>query len=540
MKLWRRLAPKQIWGRRATIALSIILILLAADMIWVRLWRIIPIGYDTTRLTGPLRPNGTVNYTAELNRINSAGVTPKNNAAPLLIDAMGPKALIGSARDHRAIYKMLQMAPPPAHAQFVTSYYRWIHNHTHYYQWLRKHVVTAEQWKLQSSGAVSLLSHRPWTAGHRPLVAAWIRANAAPLALLQKARAFPRYFIPHIHIIPIYFNSPSVRSPLSFALAEAATTRAMMRLGAGNIRGALADLAAVRHLIHLLDQGGQILWWTHWIEQICQQDEAALANSKEISRGQLESLLAEFGSRPRLRRPMDTYGLNVRYLRYSRLAFLMAAARTGLRTCFYETNHWGSPFWNGPRHVPFWRNMLLDALVPIDFPALMRRVNTIDDQLKAACHKPTYRQRAAALSAIAPMISWKQRIESYNNGNIVSKIFHPPGILIYLFAPFAPYYAENLNDMHEMYIMRRNLTILAIALAIYKRDHGRYPRRLAALAPQYVKAIPLDGFVDKPLTYHPRDHGQSFLLESAARKRWPGAGGFIIHGGRPFPAGPHR
>ncbi len=527
MNLLRRLIPRKIWERCVMMALSMILILLAADMIWVRLWRNIPIGYDTTRLTGPLRLNGTVDYTAVWNRMDSAGVTPENNAAPLLIDAIGPQGLTGSARDRRKIYKMLHMAPPPAKAHFVTSYYQWLHNHTPYYEWLRKHIVTAAQWKLQSPAAVSLLSYRPWRAGYRPLVAAWIRANAAPLALLQKARAFPRYFIPCV--VPIC--ATPVKSGGLFTLAKVAATRAMMRFGAGNIRGAMADIAAVRHLASLIDQGGQIVRGIRWIEIGCLRYETELANSKTISRGQLKALLAEFSSRPMLSQQTEIF---VRYMRYSRLAFLMTAARTGLRTCFYEYFHWADPGVG-----PFW-NMFLDALVPIDFPDLMRRVNTIDDQLKAAFDKPTYRQRETALSAINQMMSGKQCLELYND-NIISKIFNPPGVLIYLFAPFLPYPADGRNYVHEMYIMRRNLTILALALAIYKRDHGQYPRRLAALAPKYVKAIPLDGFLDKPLIYHPRDHGHSFLLESIRPKNWPPSRrNIIIHGGRPLPAAPHR
>jgi hypothetical protein len=42
---------------------------------------------------------------------------------------------------------------------------------------------------------------------------------------------------------------------------------------------------------------------------------------------------------------------------------------------------------------------------------------------------------------------------------------------------------------------------LAFALAWYQRDHGRYPPKLAALAPRYGKQIPGDLFSGKPLIY---------------------------------------
>jgi hypothetical protein len=53
---------------------------------------------------------------------------------------------------------------------------------------------------------------------------------------------------------------------------------------------------------------------------------------------------------------------------------------------------------------------------------------------------------------------------------------------------------------------------LAFALAWYQRDHGRYPPKLAALAPRYLKRIPGDLFSGKALIYRPARN--SFLVYS--------------------------
>ena len=53
----------------------------------------IKIGYDTTRLTGPLKADGTVDYVAALNRKYGRGVTPANNAAVAIIEARGRESI---------------------------------------------------------------------------------------------------------------------------------------------------------------------------------------------------------------------------------------------------------------------------------------------------------------------------------------------------------------------------------------------------------------------------------------------------------------
>jgi hypothetical protein len=59
---------------------------------------------------------------------------------------------------------------------------------------------------------------------------------------------------------------------------------------------------------------------------------------------------------------------------------------------------------------------------------------------------------------------------------------------------------------------RRELTILAFALAEYQRDHGRFPEGLRDLTSEYLKSIPEDRFTGKPLKYVRQNDG--YLLYS--------------------------
>ena len=69
--------------------------------------------------------------------------------------------------------------------------------------------------------------------------------------------------------------------------------------------------------------------------------------------------------------------------------------------------------------------------------------------------------------------------------------------------------AEDRFDQEQ-----RNLH-LAFLLAAYRQDHGRYPERLAELAPKYLINVPGDLFSGKSLIY--RREGEGYLLYSVGR-----------------------
>ena len=117
---------KWLWIMAGTVFLLIIM--LAADMLWVRVWRNIPIGYNTTRLTGPLRSDGLVNYAAALDSQYGRGITPKNNAVPLLIEATGA---LSTDREpifqayRKQLFARLQIKTPVMKSGFH-SYFQWV------------------------------------------------------------------------------------------------------------------------------------------------------------------------------------------------------------------------------------------------------------------------------------------------------------------------------------------------------------------------------------------------------------------------------
>src|SRR5438105_1659437 len=77
MKL--RLPQRRVW--RAAIYLgSSILVLVALDLVLVEARRKITPGFDTTRIVGPVMPDGSVDYLTAIEEHFGQGVTPQNNA----------------------------------------------------------------------------------------------------------------------------------------------------------------------------------------------------------------------------------------------------------------------------------------------------------------------------------------------------------------------------------------------------------------------------------------------------------------------------
>jgi hypothetical protein len=104
---------------RPYVALLILGLLLTGMGCWIY-WPVsappLRIARGTTFLTGPVNPDGTINYTAALNAMLSEGVTSQNNAAIELLQVLGPEMIQGQARP--AVLGQLGLADLPATGEY--------------------------------------------------------------------------------------------------------------------------------------------------------------------------------------------------------------------------------------------------------------------------------------------------------------------------------------------------------------------------------------------------------------------------------------
>jgi hypothetical protein len=195
----------------------------------------VTISKETTWITEPLREDGYPDYLRYLNQKMSAGVTPANNAAVLLWQAMGPSEI---DKEHRNLFfKELGVDPPPESGSYFVD---WETYHASLPRAKRPQTSEAnvdpdEVWKRHERA-----QEEPWTSQSDPELAAWLKANEKSIDLFVRASHRSRYYSPLIAGgEPFLAFNLSQINPVRKAAATLAA-RAMLRLGEGQAKAAWA------------------------------------------------------------------------------------------------------------------------------------------------------------------------------------------------------------------------------------------------------------------------------------------------------------
>src|SRR5687768_12823586 len=142
----------------------------------------LPIGKDTTVVSGPIDKNGYIDYEAALNDILGKGVTTDNNANVLLWKAFGPKP--EGSNMPPEYFKRLGIPEPAEGPDNFIGTYRYL-----------KDVLQIDQNDFQIVyDQQDRARGRPWTAKDYPDIAAWLKANEKALALVVEATKRSRYY----------------------------------------------------------------------------------------------------------------------------------------------------------------------------------------------------------------------------------------------------------------------------------------------------------------------------------------------------------
>ncbi|MHC4983926.1 MAG: hypothetical protein ACYTF6_12270, partial [Planctomycetota bacterium] len=237
----------------------------------------ITISKETTYVSGPVNPDGTINYLAYLNNKYSKGVTPENNAAIPLLRAFGPKLLPEEIR--AKAYKMLDIDPLGEDGDYFAGF-----------QGDREDLDAAAQ--------------GPWSQDDYPNVAAWLKANEKPLALITAASTRPRFYMPAVTPAETDMAWRIFLWPAGEAIeaGEGLTARAMLRAQGGNLNAARADLMAARRLARLVSQGWAIIDRAVGIniESLGADATKSLAVSGKLTAAEAKTFLAQLKNLPEL------------------------------------------------------------------------------------------------------------------------------------------------------------------------------------------------------------------------------------------------
>jgi len=477
----------------------------------------ITISKETTWITAPLNPDGTVNYVAYLNAKRNKGVTPENNAAVLLLKALGPKALDEDKRE--AILKALKVGPLPADRQYFIRHYEYAPT-VFPGRGDSEEAMRAAK-RIEKSYEKAL--NEPILPKDHPELVEWLRTNERPLSLVRAAVKRPRFFLPLVS----RSDPPTMQDTLlassmggTRGAGKAMLVRAMVSAGRGDAGGAMDDLIAIRRLAGHMGRDGNLIDFLVMtsLDMIASDAVIRLATSGKLPAAQGVRYLRRLQNLPSL--PTLTSIMDGAE-RIPSLDMIIVFAREGLD--------------RGLKHLELTPGQLksigletaTDPLpnVELDWDLMLRLANARSDEIIRIGHVRPLAKRRRAFALLRKRIArnwpgvvtreecevpWEFRKEigqaidsigTKDQGKLTKAVFE---------VFFAAGIMERLYVLQDRARMQRQLAQVALALAVYKSEHGTYPKTPGGLTPNYLKRIPKDIFTGQPLIY--RREAKGYVL----------------------------
>jgi len=424
------------------------------------------IAKETTYVTGPVRPDGTIDYVEAINERLSKGVTKENNAAILMLEAVTD--IPAPAGHYERVWQKLGL-PVPQTANNVP-------------------VPQADP-----PGMDDALKH-PWVAEKHPEVAHYLEPLEGRLNLMVEASQRDHYYMP---LVREHDTDPLVSVLLPHLssqrhLVNALKARAMLRLGDEDIDAFCRDAVAIVRLGRLMTHAPTLI--ENLVGAACEANGLDAINTAAtggwLPEAQIDHLLKELRAAPAPRQFYDVFEGGERGFL---LEFLQTAAVHGVA----EAQKALEPMRDKTILPP------VDSAAK-DWNAAMVKANGWYDRLADAGKQPTHAARMKATNAVLhDLDALKSKYAGWKSA------FAPvEDRLIILVVPSM----ERAYTVETRAAVQRELTETALALAAFHIKMGEYPPELRLLAPAYFKSEPIDGFTDKPLTY--RTEGKGYTLMS--------------------------
>ena len=447
-----------------------ILLLIAVDYLWpppkIRVSR------ETTHFDGPRRPDGSINFEGAIHNHFSEHVTPEENAAVLLYEALGP--VIDGQRVDTLLYHRLGMTQPPMG---------------------RRYFQPINEIPRLPDGSVE---------------ATQFKAALQALSLVRKAVERPKYYSPLV---------PPLEAPGRFAtltkaslagpammrkMGETFAAQARIDLLQGDVESSLEDLMTCQRLGRLLNQG------VTTVEQGIGIDLEELAISMRLA------IVKSGLSRETLDRVQQRLAAELPPLRSmdgvvditERAVFLDLVSR--MQEPDFEPRDFSLL---RRSHTPF---KPLVARV-VDHNVAMELGNKYYDRMADALRETEWSRRSQLIAEVVGDLeamvaevndesAWrKQHVPSMRARVLSEQVARI--LLVNLFT--GAHLTQKRQDLLTQNLRNHRV---AIALFAWYADHQTYPQTLAELTPEYLSAIPDDLFSSAPPIYRRSETG--FMLYS--------------------------
>lgn len=492
------------WFRRRGVQAVIVLLLAGGGYVGYQVWDLygpssteIPISPETTYITEPLGANGLPDYKAVLLQDASAGVTPENNAAALLIHAF-PKSRQAEISDEvLALLKVGRL--DPADCLIVPDNY--------FVNDLPADLVASLPGTAMSPADIFQGQHdramlTTWTARQYPALAYWVAQNERPLAIAREASTRPRWFVVDpVSLPPLTAHLTSVRQ-----IARGLVIRANLRAGEGRLDDAAQDLMTLHRVARLMAQGHGTL--DHLVaislESYACQGWNAIIDGCDLDRADAQRLLERLESLPPL---PDFVSLVDRTERLEILYYLTRASREGMDSVFHD---WIFKMGGATPRLPGARlnwskvlrtynggmNEIVAAMKEPNVLVRLKKLDALQRKFQASAPRPLFQYLPQWLSFLKP-----------NTSPDAEFLARRPAE--YLLEGTAN---KRVSEIYFLTITKMELVKIGLAMAMYKADVGRWPARLEDMVPKYLRTVPIDCFSEKPYIYLPDKDG--FVLYS--------------------------
>jgi hypothetical protein len=465
------------------------------------------IGKETTYITGPLDNDGYVDYETALNEKLADGVDPQKNANVLLWQALRPEPK--NFPMPAEFFRWLKSEEPPRQGQYFLDLSRYAKEELGL-----EAIKPTEEFFHQRSQT----TQRPWVAKDYPPIAAWLKANEKPLAVVLEATQRPGYHNPMVSNKSGdegWYGLIGALMPGAVdcyrEVAPALAARAMLHAGEGRFDAAWQDVLACERLGRLIARGADYDEFLLGIGIIQVADDAELAlldcvrpTARQARTWQRD--LERLSGIPALADKVDLG------MRYTFLNTVMLARRHPVKTLRLIEILQGDRSPPSPNPEP---EPSPDFVASLDWDAILRTGNARFDRVVAAQRIQDRAQRQKELDRVeeelkpdtmTPAEVIKALRQESGRDNEISKKL---AATLFDFRWVTIRFMQRHADWHEQ--RQRNMH-LAFALAAYRGEHKRYPDRLDVLAPKYLAEVPSDLFSGKALIYRPSENG--YLLYS--------------------------
>lgn len=512
---------------------------------------------ETTFITEPLGSDGLPDYAAYLDQQASDGVTPENNAAVLIWQAMWPGEL--EQKHWLAMCNALGMQQVPSEAESLTDYdseamldqivleleKRYVetadlepavgnlaemeaeevegdyddedYDDTEFLESKRKEVL---RWK--ASDAIDEAMAHPWTSKQIPTLAQWVEQNQQPLDLLVEASRRPRYYSPspshlggkkELLIATLLPDIQMMRECL-----RVLQLRAMYHLGEGRIEEAWQDLHASHRLARLVAEDSTLVGQ---LVAIAMEGFACRGTEQLLQEGNLNSIQAR-----QIFKKLNELGPAASCLR---------ALDQGERLIFLDiVNHIAKGNTEILEDFGASEQLLLISKGRINWNTVLREGNVEFDNYITAAKLPTRNQRVVAFQDLKIQLSRQSQIQFGPTtvlASLLSKSQRTKTIsqILRTLLPVS----SLLFQVEDRSITQLELTRLAAALAVYRAEQDEYPEQLADLIPSVLEKLPLDLYSGKSFLYQRKDDGGYLLysvFENEIDDLGTGQGGSVVKG----------